>query len=204
MSHEPSGFPVLKLPAGINPDDYNKSLAHLHEDITKRFSKPEGWKHQPTNEEMRRNITSLGDLMRGQNEEIRQAFGELFCETTVWLCAQEPLKSYFKLDYYLRLLLGDDYFNHSPTILEQFFKAVGVDKTIKDTSFDGLLDNTSRVPKETWIDTVIPTLDMLFEQRYGWNEGTAAKLTLQDLCFALENAMENDAPPRPSVWGITK
>jgi hypothetical protein len=44
---------------------------------------------------------------------------------------------------------------------------------------------------------------MIFEPRYGWPPGTAAKMTIPEICLALENAIEHDNPAKPSVWEIT-
>ena len=58
--------------------------------------------------------------------------------------------------------------------------------------------------QETRADNLIVALDMIFESRYGWPEGTVAEMPLKDILFALEHAMEYDALSKPSIWDLTK
>jgi hypothetical protein len=56
-----------------------------------------------------------------------------------------------------------------------------------------------------WIDTVKLVLDMIFEQRYGWAAGTADKLSLAQMWFALDHALETDKMDDPKgIWKLTK
>jgi hypothetical protein len=112
----------------------------------------------------------------------------------------EPLRSYAKIDRYLRTLLGDAYLSPLPMTMRGQLRARGVDKDPSDLSLVELFEILSQPEKECWIDTVMPTLDMIFGPRYGWPEGTAKTMTIPELCLALEHAIEHDDPAKPSVW----
>jgi len=115
----------------------------------------------------------------------------------------EPLKSYIKIDKYLRILLGDAYLSHLPATLRGHLKARGVEKDLSDMRFEEMWESLHLPEKESWLETVLPTLDMIFEQRYGWPEGTARTKTIPELCEALDHAVHYDDLQKPSVWNIT-
>jgi hypothetical protein len=115
----------------------------------------------------------------------------------------EPTRSYVKIDRYLRILLGDSYLSDLPVTLQGYMKARGIEKRIQEMHLEEILESLFLPEKESWLDTVLPTLDMLFEERYGWPEGTAKTKTILELCLALEHAVEHDDPQKPSVWEIT-
>jgi hypothetical protein len=58
--------------------------------------------------------------------------------------------------------------------------------------------------QKTKSDNIIVALDMIFNLRYGWPEGTIASMPVSDLLLALDHAMEYDDPSKPSIWEITK
>ena len=112
----------------------------------------------------------------------------------------EPLKSYAKIDRYLRTLLGDSYLCPLPLTMRGQLRANGIEKDIHELSFIELMESLALPVAESWVETVLPTLEMVFEQRYGWPEGTVKTKTITDLCIALEHAIEHDDPSKPSVW----
>jgi hypothetical protein len=58
--------------------------------------------------------------------------------------------------------------------------------------------------QSTRTQNLISALDLIFEARYGWPEGTVGQLTLPDILLALDHAIEYDSPERQSLWEITK
>jgi len=56
----------------------------------------------------------------------------------------------------------------------------------------------------TRTENTIAALDLAFRERYGWREGTVAKMPLWNVFLALEHAMDYDDPYKPSIWEITK
>lgn len=70
-------------------------------------------------------------------------------------------------------------------------------------SLDELYRALELPEKERWLDQVLPTLDMLFQQRYGWPEGEVHTKRIGELCLALEHAVEHDDRNKPSVWSMT-
>jgi hypothetical protein len=123
----------------------------------------------------------------------------------------EPLRSYVKIDRYLRVLLGDKYLSALPVTLQGYIKSRGVDKRFEEMTFREIIEAIFMPEKESWLETVWLTLDMLFEKRYGWPEGTARTMSIPELCLALEHAIEQDdskrQPPvsdRPSIWDLTR
>ena len=64
---------------------------------------------------------------------------------------------------------------------------------------------TRLLPRQTTqTEDLIAALDMIFEARYGWPEGTVADLGFREVLMALEHATEYDDPARPSIWQVTK
>ena len=115
----------------------------------------------------------------------------------------EPIRSYIKIDAQLRILLGDAYLSPLPATLRGYLKARGMKKALHDMTFEEIIIGLYSPEKESWLETTFLTLDMIFQGRYGWAEGDAKKKTIPELCVALEHAMENDDPNRPSIWEMT-
>jgi hypothetical protein len=118
----------------------------------------------------------------------------------------EPFASCRVVDCYLRILLGDAVFAHLPSTADEFLNLLGATASeLEKMPVQEMLARLSaNRPKETWIDTVRTALDMLFQQRYGWPEGRALAMSIEDLRIALEHAIEHDDPTKPSVWALTK
>jgi hypothetical protein len=115
----------------------------------------------------------------------------------------EPIKSYIKIDAQVRILLGDAYLSPVPATLRGYLKARGVTKALHDMTFEEIIVGLYSPEKESWLETVLQTLDMMFQQRYGWAEGAVRMKTIPELCIALEHAIEHDDPTKPSVWVMT-
>jgi hypothetical protein len=111
-----------------------------------------------------------------------------------------------RLDRMVEILLGDIYEKH-PDSVEEFLRKHGY-------SADRIsqMDPVERHEawREVWktlpgrTETLTTALDLLFGIRYGWQEGTAKKLTPVEAFLALEHAIEYDAPGKPSIWDATR
>jgi len=129
---------------------------------------------------------------------------EQLSQIAEWLRSQ--VGAFKKTDQIVQILLGD--LCAAPTApLKELFVRHGIsserfdDMTI-DEKFGAAESILSREGTRT--QNLISALDLIFEARYGWPQGTVGQLTLLDVLLALEHATEYDSPERPSVWEITK
>lgn len=178
---------------------------HIQKLNTPYASNPSSDSVALTTDERREYITkALSPLLDQHGEDLMQFSAEfLQMLFDAFLAKVEPLKSYAKIDKQLRILLGDAYLSPLPVTIRGMLKARGIDKDATKMSFAEFVEALCLPEKESWFETVMPTLDMLFEQRYGWPEGTVRTKPITELCLALEHAIEHDDPQKPSIWDMT-
>jgi hypothetical protein len=117
-----------------------------------------------------------------------------------------------KIDRYLRILMGDKVFKSIDLVpvLERMQETIKSwpeeepQKPVTVNGFLGLMAAHAPTPKETWIEIIRTSLDLIFEQRYGYPQGTTKGMTAEQMRLALEHAMEHDDRLKPSVWKITE
>jgi len=111
-----------------------------------------------------------------------------------------------KVDQIIGILLGDICAQSFPS-LTKLLERGGVSKEEFDrmTIYEQSDIVTRLLPRQTTqTEDLIAALDMIFEARYGWPEGTVADLGFREVLMALEHATEYDDPARPSIWQVTK
>jgi hypothetical protein len=118
------------------------------------------------------------------------------------VCGQ-VIANHQRVAYLVEILMGDIY-QKFPGTLAEFFEMHGVTKE----QFDAISPSEAaaafraRVPTRT--QTLTVALDLLFNARYGWPEGTAGRLTPWQALVALEHAVNYNAPGKPRILEITK
>jgi hypothetical protein len=117
----------------------------------------------------------------------------------------EPIYSMRKTHQYLVMLHGEDWFKPVPSTVDELCQHLGKTKEqfLAGPINEIFAEMNAKPPKQTWLEIVHETLDIIFQQRYGWPEGTAKTKSIVELRIALENALEYDAEGRPSVWKMT-
>ncbi len=188
--------------------EFSEALKHFYTEIQKRYTRPQEFPAtEPLTEEKKSALKKqLAEIMEPMDEDTRKGFGAMIYFVVPCLFEDtEPMKSFVKIDKYLRILLGDSYFSHLPNPMDATRIAIEAERIFTQNSLDNLFDALSKLPKgESWLDTIIPTLDVIFAQRYGWKEGIANKMTVTEMYIALENAIEHDDPQKPSIWDMTE
>ncbi len=131
-----------------------------------------------------------------------------FAQFCAWF--REWARPQFELDNEINrmveILIGD-ICAAPPVSLEKLLDKHGISKERFDAmTADEKFDAVAKVLElqDTKRDNIVAALDMMFEARYGWPEGTVKNMTLRDVFLALEHAIEYDAPSKPSIWAITK
>jgi hypothetical protein len=183
----------------------DKAVPMVVESMRQAFTNPNNFKSGRLTEEQKNQLRKAGELIKASADDATiQVYLDLIQRILDFLRTEvEPLKSYAKIDGYLRTLLGDSYLSPLPLTIQGHLRARGIDRDLASLSFDELMEYMLLPEKDPWIDTVLPTLDMICEQRYGWPEGTARTKTISDLCLALEHAIEHNDPMKPSIWDMT-
>jgi hypothetical protein len=105
-----------------------------------------------------------------------------------------------RVDYLLRILMGDRIFDHLPIDIDEFVAKQGSEKKASEMSPLEKLSLIMGPFMRSWTETVVETLILLFEQRFGWKAEDTRKLAMPKLLEALKHAMEHDDPQKPSVW----
>lgn len=111
-----------------------------------------------------------------------------------------------KIEHFVEILFGN--INGTPPAsLQKFLEKYGIPKEQSDRmtleeKIKAFLEIGEK--QTTKGDNILVALDMIFEARYGWPEGTVANITLADIFLALEHATDYDDPSKPSIWEITK
>jgi hypothetical protein len=121
-----------------------------------------------------------------------------------WLGPQFELLK--RIERIVEILLGDIR-GEPPATLQKFFEKHGISEEHFDQmSTDERIEAMHKIweTQETKTDNVIAALDMIFEARYGWPEGTVANMAVGDVFLALEHATDFDDPWKSSIWEITK
>jgi hypothetical protein len=125
-------------------------------------------------------------------------------QLTEWFRSQIEVKK--EIDHFIEILLGD-VCGIPPANLQKLLHKCGIsEEQYSQMTPDEKIKTFKLIRKEqpTSTDNLIAALDMIFELRYGWPEGTAARMRLVDVFIALEHATEHDDPSKPSIWDITK
>jgi RNAse (barnase) inhibitor barstar len=111
-----------------------------------------------------------------------------------------------RVDKLIDILMGNIY-GENPVAIEEFLEKNGYSREqVKQMT----TNETHEAWRKVWdknppgTDTLVAALDLLFNARYGWPEGSALKLTPAQAYLALEHAVEYDALGKPSIWNITK
>jgi RNAse (barnase) inhibitor barstar len=129
-------------------------------------------------------------------------------ELRAYLKEQLEEAAYFtsRIDNLIQILMGNIYEEYPATIEAFLLKKGYTQEQISQMAPEQILETLIKLgagkPERSKNLTI--ALDLLFEARYGWPEGTAGKLTPAEAYLALENAMEFDAPEKPSIWEVTK
>lgn len=197
---------------GLN-EMMSKAVPMALDMFRKGFTSPQSLKSLPLTEDQKEAYKASFDQLKNTADESTLHFGLTLIEQIFDASKNktEPLKSYVKIDSYLRILLGDSYLSPLPLTIQGNLEARGISKDMKEMSFDEIMNGLLLPEKESWFDTVMPTLDMIFQERYGWPEGTAKMKTISELCLALEHAIEQDYPKKkqtvwdkPNIWDMTQ
>jgi hypothetical protein len=59
-------------------------------------------------------------------------------------------------------------------------------------------------PPILFIDSLHDAADLVFEQRYGWPQGTAKNMKLVEIWFALEHALDDKSGDPTGIWKLTE
>lgn len=111
-----------------------------------------------------------------------------------------------RVEQWLDILFRDLSSNHPKTVEGWLMKHGYSEEQIKNLSEDELIKALQKAvnSEPSKLDNIVAALDLLFQARYGWPEGSAHNLTPAQVFLALEHAMEYDAPGKPSVWELTQ
>jgi hypothetical protein len=116
----------------------------------------------------------------------------------------EPFISMTKLHTNLALLLGPTYHNFEFVEPLKPDPNFDITKATRAGAMLRLLDALSSAKvKENWFDNVMLWLDMLFQECFGWPKGKVQTMSIEQMSTALEWAMDNPSPGRPTVWELT-
>jgi hypothetical protein len=111
---------------------------------------------------------------------------------------------YGKAKALVEMLVGDlsprKYENLDELLSDNGYTPEQVKSLSGDARFDAIRRILDSRPRE--IDGFIAALDLIFEGRYGWPEGTARRMTCRNCFIALEHAMEYTPKGKRSVWVI--
>jgi hypothetical protein len=130
---------------------------------------------------------------------------EQLAQLAEWFRAQFKLKQ--EVERIVEILLGDICAKPPPDLVKSLekhgiskeqFDQMTVDEQV-DTVCDTLKGETG-----TRHENLVAALDMIFEARYGWPEGTAEKMSIRDIFLALDHATGWDNPSKRNIWDITK
>jgi hypothetical protein len=112
----------------------------------------------------------------------------------------------FEVERALRLLMGENYQTHES--VEEVFKRIGINSREEFESLtpSQLMQRVSTSPPAPLFnESTLVALDLIFEQRYGWEPGTVSKLGAEQLWEALRHAMDTDKMRDPKgIWRLTK
>jgi hypothetical protein len=116
------------------------------------------------------------------------------------------VKAMDRLRHLLALIWGDEFAKDIPFTVKEALLHLGF--TAEELPTLTLEEFVKRVcdtrPQTSIFERLRVTLDLLFEARYNWPQGTAESTKPQDLVLALEHALEYTPKDRPSIWDITK
>jgi hypothetical protein len=106
----------------------------------------------------------------------------------------------------VEMLLGNIYEEYPDTLRGFFLKNGVAQEELDKMSAQEMALKASEIwqTKATRTETLMAALDLLFQARYGWEEGRAGRMTPNQAFLALEHAMEHDHPGKPSIWDVTK
>jgi hypothetical protein len=105
----------------------------------------------------------------------------------------------------LEILLGDNY--HTSLSLDDFSAHLGTTTTelvaLPLAEVFQRIESAPPLPKPHFIDSVYEAADLLFEQRYGWEQGTARQLGIQRVWIALEHALHDNMDDPKGIWKVS-
>jgi hypothetical protein len=137
-------------------------------------------------------------------EEVMETAEPFFLMTEQEREALGNIHALFKIHKALALLLGENYCTSRSK--EELLTAAGLTKEeLKALTpfevFQRLLNAPN--PPKPYIDSLRDAADLLFEERFGWEPGTAKSLTLPELWLALEHALEDKPNDPKGIWRLS-
>jgi len=115
------------------------------------------------------------------------------------------VQAWDRLRNHLALIWGDEFAKDIPFTLREAILHLGI--TAAELPTVSLEEFAKRIrdnqPQTPLFDRIYLALDLLFEARYNWPQGTAKTKTPQDLLLALEHALEFTPENRTSIWDMT-
>jgi hypothetical protein len=113
----------------------------------------------------------------------------------------EPLDLQSKIESMVQTIVDDANKRH-PHAMDELMQCDN-GNTIRIAITDNVSEPLRVIKTETAaFEALRASLGLIFSQRYGWTEEAIDKMTLSDVCIALEHAMEYDAPSKKSVWNL--
>jgi hypothetical protein len=142
----------------------------------------------------------------GTKEEAFELVRPFITSEDQWRGLEEVWAS-LEVDRSLRLLMGEDY--HTYESVDEVLKRIGIKSREEFESLtpSELMQHLSAAPRlsSPFTESEMVALDLIFEQRYGWEPGTASKLTAEQLWEALRHALDTDKMRDPKgIWRLTK
>jgi hypothetical protein len=111
-----------------------------------------------------------------------------------------------RLRYYLALIWGEDFAKDVPLNLKEAILHLGFSPaelpTISLDEFAKRIRESQ--PQTSMFERIYLALDLLFEARYNWPQGTARTKSPQELLLALEHALDYTPANKSSILEITE